>query len=157
MRLDRGETFAQVYLSSSAYCEAFEEEINIKRWTVNDHHTAGLTLIQRDGRLVLASITKSTPAAKIPRWRTRCRGAWVMEINGMPVQTTQDVERALKMAKLRGDEICSITMTHPEIRDGLTAKGIPQLHIDQFNPRYILNLEHLVAQEHIYQMSGGVY
>jgi C-terminal processing protease CtpA/Prc len=144
MRLDHGETFAQVYLSPSAYHEAFEEEIDIRRWTNIDHHTAGLTLIQKDGRLVLASIVKSTPAAKIPRWRTRCRGAWVMEVNGMPVQMTQDVERALKLAKLRGDEKCSITLAHPEIKDGLTAQGIPQLHIDQFNPRYILNLDHLV-------------
>ena len=80
-----------------------------------------------------------------------------MEVNGMPVQTTQDVERALKMAKSRGDEKCSITLAHPEIKDGLTAQGIPQLHIDQFNPRYILNLDHLVRQEHIYQTSGGVF
>ena len=80
-----------------------------------------------------------------------------MEINGMPVQTTKDVERALKLSKTRGDEICSITMAHPEIKEGLTSKGIPQLHIDQFNPRYVLNLEHLVSQEHLYQMSGGVY
>jgi hypothetical protein len=31
MRLDRGETFAQVYLSPSAYCEAFEEEPQVSR------------------------------------------------------------------------------------------------------------------------------
>jgi hypothetical protein len=155
MRLDRGETFAQVYLSPSAYHEAFEEEIDIRRWTNIDHHTAGLTLIQKDGRLILASIVKSTPVAKIPRWRTRCRGAWVMEVNGMLVQTTQDVERALKMAKMRGDDKCRITLAHPEIKEGLTSQGIPQLHIDQFNPRYILNLDHLVHQEHIYQASGG--
>jgi hypothetical protein len=48
-------------------------------------------------------------------------------------------------------------MAHPEIKEGLTSQGIPQLHIDQFNPRYILNLEHLVKQDHLYQMSGGVY
>jgi NAD-dependent SIR2 family protein deacetylase len=101
MHLDRGEAFAQVYLSPSVYCEAFEEELDLRKWNSTDHHTAGLSLIQHDGRvLILGGIVKSTPAARIPRWRTRCRGAWVMEVNGMPVHSTQDVERILHNSKL---------------------------------------------------------
>jgi hypothetical protein len=134
MQLDRGETFAQVYLSPSPYCEAFEEELDLRKWNLTDHHTAGLNLIQRDGRLILADILKSTPAARIPKWHTRCRGAWLMEVNGMPVHSTSDVERVLKLSKARKDEYCTIMLSHPEVKDGLTSQGIPQLNIDQFNP-----------------------
>jgi hypothetical protein len=121
MHLDRGETFAQVYLSPSVYCEAFEEELDLRKWNSTDHHTAGLSLIQQDGRVILGGIVKSTPAARIPRWRTRCCGAWVMEVNGMPVHSTQDVERILNNSKLRGDNMCTITLSHPELKDGLTS------------------------------------
>jgi hypothetical protein len=45
MDLDKEETFAQVYLSPSPYFEAFEEEIDIRTWSPNDHHTAGFMII----------------------------------------------------------------------------------------------------------------
>jgi hypothetical protein len=32
-------------------------------------------------------------------------------------------------------------MAHPEVKGGLPSKGIPQLHIDQLNTRYIMNLD----------------
>jgi hypothetical protein len=75
MDLDREEAFAQVYLSPSPYFEAFEEELDIRNWTTHDHHTAGLVLVNSNDRLVLADILKSTPAARIDKWRSRCRGA----------------------------------------------------------------------------------
>jgi hypothetical protein len=68
MDLDKEETFAQVYLSPSPYFEAFEEEIDIRTWSPNDHHTAGFMIIQRDNSLILADILKSTPAARINKW-----------------------------------------------------------------------------------------
>jgi hypothetical protein len=72
MALDHDETFAQVYLSPSPYHEAFEEEIDLRNWTPNDHYTAGLVLIQRDGELILGDILKSTPAACTDKWRSIC-------------------------------------------------------------------------------------
>jgi KUP system potassium uptake protein len=39
----------------------------------------------------------------------------------------------------------------------LTSKGIPQLHIDQLSPKFILNLEHLVKQPIPMIQSGGVF
>ena len=80
MQLDKEEVFAQVYLSPDPYHEAFKENIDIRRWTSHDHPTAGLSLIKRDDRLILANIEKSTPAAKIDKWQSRCRGAWLQEV-----------------------------------------------------------------------------
>jgi hypothetical protein len=105
----------------------------------------------------LADIQKSTPAAKIDKWRSRCRGAWLSEINGIPVNTIEEATNIFKKAKLYNKDKCTITLAHPEIKSGLTSKGIPQLHIDQLNPKFILNLEHLVKQPVPKMESGGVW
>ena len=136
---------------------SFEEKINLTRWTKNDHHTAGLSLIEQDGRLILASILPSTPAAKIDKWRSRCRGAWLMEVCGVPVHTTKEVERILTTNKELGRKEATITLAHPEVKGGLTNMGIPQLHLDQFNPRFILNLDCITHQSPTYLQSGGVW
>jgi hypothetical protein len=57
-------------LDKDPYFKAFEEEINLGLWTTNDRHTAGLVLIGKNNRLVLADILKSTPAARIDKWRS---------------------------------------------------------------------------------------
>lgn len=157
MQLDKDETFAQIYLSPSAYHEAFEEKINLRQWNINDHHTAGMNLIQRDDRLILASILPSTPAAKIDKWRSRCRGAWLMEVGGLPVSQISDVERILRNLKQRGMNECTLILAHAELKEGLTSMGIPQLHLDQFNPRYILNIDCITHQSPTYLQSGGVW
>jgi hypothetical protein len=48
-------------------------------------------------------------------------------------------------------------MSHPEIKSGLTSKGIPQIHIDQLNPKFILNLEHIAKQRAPLVESAGVF
>jgi hypothetical protein len=70
MALDKENTFTQVYLLPSPYFEAFEEEIDIQTRSPNDHHTAGFVFIQRNDALILADILRSTPAAKIDKWRS---------------------------------------------------------------------------------------
>ena len=47
MCLVKDETFAQIYLSPSPYCEAFEETLNIWKWSLRDHQTAGLVFQQK--------------------------------------------------------------------------------------------------------------
>ena len=155
MALDKKETFAQIYLSPSPYFDAFEEKFNLRHWTTLDHKCAGLTLIQRGDRLIVGGIVPSTPAAKIPRWRTRVRGAWLIEINGTPVKTREDVVTALVGLKEEGREECKILLAHPEIKDGLTNEGIPQTSIDQLNARFILTAENLDRQESPMFVSGG--
>jgi hypothetical protein len=119
MNLDKEDTFAQVYLSPSPYCEAFEDTLDLRKWSSADHHTAGLILQQKGDRLILLSIDKSTPAARIPRWRSRCRGAWLMEVNGIPVSSTTDVTTILQNCKLRNQHHCNITFSHGFLRSTL--------------------------------------
>lgn len=99
MQLDKEETFAQVYLSPSPYFEAFQEEIDIRHWTTHDHHTAGFVLVSNNNRLVLADIMKSTPAARIDKWRSRCHGAAVLKVEGRPISSAKEFHNILKNLK----------------------------------------------------------
>ena len=71
INLNKEETFAQVYLSPSPYCDAFEETLGLQKWSSRYHQTAGLIIQQIGDRLILISIDKSIPAARIPLWRSR--------------------------------------------------------------------------------------
>lgn len=156
MQLDKEEAFAQVYLSPDPYFEAFEEEINLGLWNKTDHHTAGLVLIQQDGELILGDILKSTQVARIDKWRSRCRGARLLEVEGRPVHSTKEVNDILCNLKDREFRRCRITLAHPELKAGLTTQGIPQLHIDQLNTRFIMNLDHIARQQAPKIVTGGV-
>ena len=67
--------------------KVFEQEIHLRKWDLTTHRTAGMRLLEKNGRLLLASIDASTPAARIARWHTHLCGAWLVSINGTPVET----------------------------------------------------------------------
>jgi hypothetical protein len=81
---------SMIYLSPDPYHEAFEEEVDIWRFDLNKHRTAGLCLAHHDGCLFLGGIAKSTPCVKIPRWRSRIKGAWLIKIRPYTVTTIQE-------------------------------------------------------------------
>jgi hypothetical protein len=70
---------ALIYMSPDPYHEAFEEIMDICRFDFNRHRTAGLCLAHPDGHLILGGMAPSTPAAKIPRWRSSLKGAWLIK------------------------------------------------------------------------------
>jgi hypothetical protein len=55
---------ATLYMSPNPYFEAFEEVINLKKFDLKKHCTAGSCLTHSDGRLYLGGMTPSTPGAK---------------------------------------------------------------------------------------------
>ena len=91
-----------------------------------------------DGRLVLRSIVPRSPAAKIPAWRTRIRGAWLRKVGPDVVTTVPEVVQALEKCRDAGASKCRLTFSHPEVSHGLTSSGIPQVNLDQMNPRGML-------------------
>jgi hypothetical protein len=54
-----------VYMSPSPYHDAFDEVMDIQKCDFSKHHTAGMSLIEQNGRLILAHMTPSTPGAKV--------------------------------------------------------------------------------------------
>ena len=126
---------AQIYCSPSPYCDAFEEELNMRRFNSDNHPTAGFKFDIINGRLIVKHIEKSSPGARIPRWRTRIRGSWLRKVGDTVVETVEDVKRAFKSLNHTHVKQCWLTFSHPEVKHGLTNTGIPQCNIDQLNPR----------------------
>ena len=59
-----------VYMSPDPYHDAFEQTVDLWKFDLTKHATGGLSMYEREGRVHLASISPSTPAARIHGWRT---------------------------------------------------------------------------------------
>ena len=57
-----------IYMSPNPYRDSFNELLNICCFDFSRHYTAGLLLIEHDGRVILAHMVQGTPGAKIPCW-----------------------------------------------------------------------------------------
>ncbi len=124
--------FAQIYMSPTPYYDAFEEHMNLRKFNFTHHRTAGMSFLPQDNRLILAFMAPSTPGARIPRWRTRLRGAWLLSIDGTPVHTLTDVQQVFHSLSIRRASSCILLFAHPELSHGLSNKGLPLLCWDQF-------------------------
>ena len=138
------EDMAMVYMSPDPYHEAFEEIIDIRRFDFNRHRTAGLCLAHNDGRLILGGMAPSTPAAKVPRWRSRLKGAWLIKIGDHTVSTIAQAQHAFAQLSADGASTVTLLFSHPEIRQDISHNGLPIVssapftqHIhDQLNHRW---------------------
>jgi hypothetical protein len=128
--------WAQIYASPHAYHDGFDIELPLLRYKKDDP-TAGMRFRFVNGRLILDRIEKSTIAAKIPRWRSRLRGAWLRKIGDVEVDSVADVKRELAKCLGSNAPACWLTFSHPAIKHGLTNDGIPQINVDQLNPRHL--------------------
>ena len=161
---------AMVFLSPSPFHNSFEEVIPLRYFDPDKHPTAGMVCTEHNGRIYLSNIDASTPAAKIRAWRSRIRGAWIIQINGTTITSITDVRRALLECARNKATTCTILMAHSAIRDGLVETGIPQINADQLNHRYSFDRIDVMSQEefdawfaslpkHLYEVvvSGGVH
>ncbi len=82
---------------------------------------------------------QSIPGARIHRWWSRLKGAWLQRIYGHEVTTVDDVISVFQHLSTSNASTCLLLFSHPEIKHGLTNKGIPQINIDQLNPRLLLH------------------
>jgi len=116
---------AMIYMSPDPYYEAFEEIIDIRHFDVNHHRTAGLCLAHTDGRLILGGMAPSTPAAKIPRWRSRLKGAWLIKIGNHTVSTIAQAQQVFAQLNADGASNVTLLFSHPEIRQDISHNGLP--------------------------------
>ena len=131
---------ATIYMSPDPYGQAFEQEIDLHKWDLTTHCTAGMCLLEKNGRLLLASIDASTPAAWIARWSTHLRGAWLVSINGTPVETITDVSTTLAQHTM-SPHPCILVFSHPETSPDISnipimcKEDFSQFTHDQLNNR----------------------
>ncbi len=134
---------AMIYVSPDPYGRAFEEEIDLRKFDITTHRSVGLCFFEKNGCLLLASMAPSTPGARIPRWRTCLRGAWLIEIDGTPVSTIKDAQATFARLASHKTPSCTLLFSHPEVTPDISNKGIPimstsdfsQLTHDQLNNR----------------------
>jgi hypothetical protein len=135
---------AMVYMSPDPYFEAFEDVIDLRKFDLTQHRTAGLCLAHADSRLFLGSMTPGTPGAKIPRWRSRLKGAWLIKVGNTLVSSIAEAQDAFMSAITSGSQLVTLLFSHPEIRHDISHDGLPIVssapfsqHIhDQMNKRW---------------------
>jgi hypothetical protein len=102
---------------------------------------------ERNGCVYLANIDASTPTAKIRAWRSRLRGAWIIKLNDVIINSIKDVQRALLTCANTKAKQCTLLMAHSAIRDGLVETGIPQINADQLNHRHSFDRVDVMTQD----------
>jgi hypothetical protein len=126
----------QVYFSQHCFGNTFKETFSYHGSPTLVHPTAGLVLDSINGRVLIRSIDKGTPCAKIPRWRTRLRNTWLLQINDTPVSSIEATVTAFATLPSLPRGECTLLVSSSDLRDGLTNEGIPQISLDQLNPRH---------------------
>ena len=96
---------ATVHMSPDPYFEAFEEIIDLRKFNLTQHRTAGLRLAHSDNRLFLGGMTPGTPGAKIPHWRSRLKGPWLIKVGDVLVTTIADAQDAFRTAIASGSPL----------------------------------------------------
>jgi hypothetical protein len=116
---------AMIYMSPDPYFEAFKQPIGFRKFDRGKHPTMGLSLYESSGRLYLATMSPSTPAAKIPDWRAQIRGAWLIKINDFLVTTVEEVRNTFADLHTNGTHTATLLFAHPEIRPNLSHNNLP--------------------------------
>ncbi len=143
-----------IYMSPDPFHDSFDKLLDICCLDLTRHPTVGLSLLEEDGRVFLAHMQPGTPGAKIPRWCTRIRGAWLIKIGPHIIHSITDAHTAFSKIQVSGSTHTSLLFAHPEIRPDLSRRGLPmvssspnftqQVH-DQLNNRWEFStvFEHL--------------
>ena len=105
-----------VYMSPDAYHDAFAQTVDLRKFDLTKHATGGLNLYVSDGRVHLGSIAPSTPTARIHGWRTRIRGAWLIKVGDIIVESIDDVVRAFDGLRTSGSPSVTLLFSHPEVK-----------------------------------------
>ncbi len=142
-----------IYMSPNPYGRHFEKVIDLRKWDLTCHRTAGMRLLEKDGRLVLASIDAHTPAPRIKRWRTHVWGAWLVSIDRTPVSTIAEAEGVFTRLQT-STHPCILIFSHPETSPDISNKGLPIMSKDdflQFTHDQLNNLLDLIADGPIFR------
>ena len=157
-----------IYMSPDPYFDAFEQPIDLRKVDLTKHATADLNLYETDSRIYLVSMSPGTKVAKIPDWRTRIRGAWLIKVGDLVISSIADATQALQSLVQDRSPSTVLLFAHPEIRPNLSHNGLPIVssapftqHIhDQMNNRWEFTTvtEYLRSSAPSYQQvdSGGV-
>ncbi len=121
-----------IYVSPDPYGTAFEEELDLQKFNLQRHATAGLCFFEKDYRILLASMAPSTPGTRLPWWRTRLCGAWLIQVNNTPVASIYDAKTAFANLSSSNSQHCTLLFSHPEITPDISNQGLPVMSKSYF-------------------------
>jgi hypothetical protein len=114
-----------IYMSPNPYHESFDELLDLRRFNLTHHSTAGLSFVECDGKVFLAHMVPGTPGAKIPCWRTRICGAWLIKLGTYLVQSINDVCTTLTSIQSTGGTHVPLLFSHPELCPDISHRCLP--------------------------------
>ena len=124
------ETPQNITMDSDGDGPYLEIELRVK----GENETLGLNVhTNTAGHIILKDCTPSTPAAKIPKWRSTLRNARVKQIYGQDVKNRTDIMSAIKHAKECSEKFIKCKFATEKPVDIHPQKGIPQIHFDQLS------------------------
>jgi hypothetical protein len=113
-----------IYMSPNLYCDSFDE-LHICCFEFSWHYTAGLLLIERDSRGILAHMVHRTPGAEIPCWQTSICGAWLIKISDHLIHSIIDACKAFST-------YVPLLFAHPEFHPDTLQRGLPIVSSNPF-------------------------
>ena len=129
---------SQVYFSKHPYHQGVKKTIDLRRYANYGKVAGGMGFDIINNCLILADIVSSSPVARMPCWCTRIRGAWLRKVGPHEVQTVDDVEKAFQKLCAQGRANTTFLFLHLEVAHSFMNNGIPQVNLDQLNPRIML-------------------
>jgi hypothetical protein len=122
---------AMVYMSPDPFFDAFEEDLDLRKWSFDKHCTAGLSLLLHNGRLYLGGMAPGTPGAKVDRWRVNLRGAWLNKIGTTVVSTISKAQSAFQ-ALYCWNSICDPAVLTSQTEAQYIEQGTPYRFVRSF-------------------------
>ena len=100
-----------------------------------NHATLGLNLVTHleNKRITLKSCAPSTPAVRIPRWRSTLRDALLIALGGIPVEHIKDVHNTVSSGIKSTSKTLEFTFVPTEHVNIRPDDNVPQIHFDQMN------------------------
>jgi hypothetical protein len=126
---------AQVSISPHAYKDGFPIKLDLRHGCFHNHPACVMKFTVENEQLILQHIEKCTLASKIPCWCSELCGAWLRKIGDDKIHCSKDVHRSLISLIALGAPSCTLIFSHPETLHSLINDGIPQVNIDQPNPK----------------------
>ncbi len=114
-----------IYVSPDPYATVFEEELDLRKFKIDHHPSARLILFEKNDQILLASMAPGTPGAHIARWRTRIRGAWLIQVDGTPVTSISNAKAVFTRLLHSTSPRCTLQFSHPEVNPDISNKGLP--------------------------------
>ena len=84
-----------------------------------------MVLYESAGRVYLKDILPSSPVACIRCWRSRIKGAWLIQIGDTKVTSVEDVANEFAQIKSSCADSTVLLFSHPEVRPTLSQDGLP--------------------------------